>query len=78
VIGCDDIAAASWVTPALTTVGQQTAEMGRLAVERLLRMLDDPSARATNDVLRLPMTLVVRESTGIAPGSAGPADAAAR
>lgn len=78
VIGCDDIAAASWVTPALTTVGQQTAEMGRLAVERLLRMLDDPSARATNDVLRLPMTLVVRESTGTAPGSAGPADAAAR
>ena len=35
VIGCDDIAAASWVSPTLTTVAQQKAEMGRLAVERL-------------------------------------------
>jgi LacI family transcriptional regulator len=69
VIGCDDIAAASWVTPALTTVGQQTAVMGRLAVERLLHMLDEPALRATNDVLRLPMRLIVRESTATAPGA---------
>ena len=27
VIGCDDISAASWVVPALTTVAQQKAEM---------------------------------------------------
>ena len=35
VIGCDDIAAASWVSPTLTTVAQEKAEMGRLAVEQL-------------------------------------------
>ena len=40
VVGCDDIAAAAWVVPALTTVAQQKAEMGRLAVERLAAMRD--------------------------------------
>jgi DNA-binding LacI/PurR family transcriptional regulator len=43
--------------------------MGRLAVERLLHMLDEPALRATNDVLRLPMRLIVRESTATAPGA---------
>lgn len=67
VIGCDDIAAASWVVPALTTVAQQKAEMGRMAVERLVATLDhaDP---VVHEVVRLPMVLRERESTGPAPG----------
>jgi LacI family transcriptional regulator len=61
VVGFDDIAAASWVTPGLTTIAQQKAEMGRLAVERL--------ASATGialvpEVIRLPTTLRARESSG--------------
>ena len=76
VIGCDDIAAASWVVPALSTVGQQKAEMGRLAVERLVQALDDPGALGLLEVVRLPMVLHVRESTGPVP--AGVANVAKR
>jgi DNA-binding LacI/PurR family transcriptional regulator len=72
VIGCDDIAAASWVVPRLTTVGQQKSEMGSLAVERLAALLDDPEHAASPEVVRLPMVLRVRESTGPAPAGAAP------
>ena len=67
VTGCDDIAAASWVTPTLTTLAQEKAEMGRLAVERLATALDEPEHAAAPETIRLPMTLCVRESTGPAP-----------
>lgn len=64
VIGCDDIAAASWVVPALTTVAQQKTELGRIAVERLVASLDNPEQPLAPEVIRLPMVLRVRESTG--------------
>jgi len=67
VIGCDDISAASWVVPALTTVAQQKADMGRLAVERLAAMLDHPDDAGEPGTTRVPMVLRVRESTGPAP-----------
>ncbi|MDQ2964371.1 MAG: LacI family transcriptional regulator, partial [Chloroflexota bacterium] len=63
VVGCDDIAAALWVAPALTTVAQQKAEMGRQAVERLAAALADPDHVATPETVRLPMVLREREST---------------
>jgi DNA-binding LacI/PurR family transcriptional regulator len=72
VVGCDDIAAASWVVPALTTVEQQKAAMGKMAVNRLLAMLDHPDDRAPTETVLLPMILRVRESTGPLPtGRAG-------
>ncbi|MHB8959936.1 MAG: LacI family DNA-binding transcriptional regulator [Candidatus Limnocylindrales bacterium] len=64
VVGCDDIAAASWVVPALTTIAQQKAEMGRMAVERLLAMLDVGEGGIAPETIRVPMVLQVRESTG--------------
>ena len=67
VVGCDDIAAASWVVPSLTTVAQQKAEMGRMAVERLAAALDDPDHPAEAETIRIPMILRERESTGPAP-----------
>jgi DNA-binding LacI/PurR family transcriptional regulator len=67
VIGCDDISAAAWVAPALTTVAQQKAEMGRLAIERLAATLDDPANAPPPEVIRLPMVLRVRETTGPVP-----------
>jgi LacI family transcriptional regulator len=67
VVGCDDIAAASWVVPALTTVAQQKAEMGRMAVERLAAALDDPDHVPEAETIRIPMVLKVRESTGPVP-----------
>jgi LacI family transcriptional regulator len=61
VVGYDDIAAASWVTPALTTIAQQKAEMGRLAVERLASAMDGV---LVPEVIRLPTLLRERESSG--------------
>lgn len=78
VVGIDDIAAASWVVPALTTVAQQKAEMGRLAVERLAATLEDPEHAAPPETLRLPMVLRVRESTGPAPDASRLAPDASR
>ena len=72
VIGCDDIAAASWVVPSLTTVEQQKAELGRLAVGRLVRLLDDPERAMPPETVLLPMILRVRESTGPAPSGGAP------
>ncbi len=72
VIGCDDIAAASWVVPSLTTVAQQKSEMGRLAVEYLAGALDGVEDAATPRTILLPMVLRERESTGPAPGSRAP------
>lgn len=67
VVGFDDIAAASWVSPALTTVAQQKAAMGRLAVERLAAALNGPAAPRSPISTRLPTVLQERESTGPPP-----------
>ncbi|MFJ2032729.1 LacI family DNA-binding transcriptional regulator [Streptosporangium sp. NPDC087985] len=56
VVGFDDIPAAAYAEPPLTTVRQPTVEMGR----RLARMALNPEERAP---LVLPTELVVREST---------------
>jgi DNA-binding LacI/PurR family transcriptional regulator len=69
IIGCDDIAPASWVSPALTTVAQQSGEMGRLAVERLIAVLDNPDLDRSPEIVRLPMLLHVRGTTGPARSS---------
>ena len=76
VIGCDDIAAASWVSPTLTTVAQEKAEMGRLAVELLAARIDDPDLAEPTQTIRLPMMLIERESTGPAPKVVAPAHGA--
>ncbi|MFN8620358.1 MAG: LacI family DNA-binding transcriptional regulator [Chloroflexota bacterium] len=70
VVGCDDIAAASWVSPPLTTLGQVKAEMGRLAVERLIAAIGAGETRVAPETIRLPMTLVVRGTTGPAAATA--------
>jgi DNA-binding LacI/PurR family transcriptional regulator len=66
VVGYDDIAAAGWVEPPLTTVTQQTATMGRWAVERLVERIGHPAddgAAGDAEVIRLPVTLRVRASS---------------
>jgi len=67
VIGFDDIAAASWVVPGLTTISQQKGEMGRLAVDYLARTLEAGDDPPKPEVIRLSTELRVRESTGPAP-----------
>ena len=58
VIGYDDIALASYMTPALTTIRQDTAAGGRALVENLLTLIEGGTAR---DVV-LPTELIVRRS----------------
>ena len=61
VIGFDDTTLAELVIPTLTTVRQPLAEMGRMGVSLLLRILDGQRIEALR--LELSTELVVREST---------------
>lgn len=70
VVGFDDIPAADFVHPALTTVRLPKAELGRRSWEVLRDQLGDHTARAS---VRLEPTLVVRDSTGRAPALGRPA-----
>lgn len=65
VVGFDDIPLANLVRPRLTTIRQQTAVLGRLAVSRLLERLEaasEPPVRRT-----VPGELLVRRSSGPVP-----------
>lgn len=58
-VGFDDMPFAELVDPALTTVRQPIAEMGRIAFERLLALINKTEAEP---LTRLPVSLVVRKS----------------
>ncbi|WP_432940363.1 LacI family DNA-binding transcriptional regulator [Kribbella sp. CA-253562] len=66
VTGWDDVMAARYVSPGLTTVRQPMAELGRLAALRLHERVTGERTRARNDVL--PTELVLRASCGTHPG----------
>ncbi|WP_018131198.1 LacI family DNA-binding transcriptional regulator [Effusibacillus pohliae] len=59
IVGFDDIDLASLMQPALTTVRQMRYEMGKSAVDTLLRMLEDGE---TGKGIVLPPELIVRET----------------
>jgi LacI family transcriptional regulator len=63
VLGFDDIYAAAFHNPALTTIRQPLFEMGSLAAETLLERLGDRASKAIPEVLSVEPTLVVRNST---------------
>jgi LacI family transcriptional regulator len=62
VTGWDDVMAARYVSPGLTTVRQPMAELGRVAAERLHERVTGVRGRARNDVLAT--ELVLRDSCG--------------
>jgi LacI family transcriptional regulator len=66
VVGFDDTFQATIVTPQLTTVRQPLAELGRLGVSLLMRLIEGQRLDAMR--IELATTLVVRDSTGPAPG----------
>jgi LacI family transcriptional regulator len=68
VVGLDAIAAAAWVEPPLTTVIQQKAAMGRLAVQRLRQAMLQPDGGEDENVVRLPVSLRIGASSGPPPG----------
>jgi LacI family transcriptional regulator len=61
IVGFDDTFEASIVTPTLTSVRQPLAEMGRMAVAQLVRLVGDQRIEALH--VELETKLVVREST---------------
>jgi LacI family transcriptional regulator len=65
VVGFDDTFEASIVTPTLTTVRQPLAEMGRMAVALLVRLLQNQRIEALH--VELATKLVARESTAPVP-----------
>lgn len=60
VIGFDNIPEAAYFHPALTTVDQFIEEMGRVATERLIDVVQGQSLES--DLYKLPTQLVVRDS----------------
>jgi LacI family transcriptional regulator len=61
IVGFDDSELATAATPALTTVRQPLAEMGRMAVTLLLRLLEN--RRGERMSIELQTRLIVRDST---------------
>ena len=62
IAGFDDIEAAAYAQPPLTTVRQAIRKQGELAVQLLLQRMAHPDARA--ETLVLPTELVIRRSCG--------------
>jgi LacI family transcriptional regulator len=69
VLGFDDIPLASLLRPALSTVHQDGEALGRAAGEALLQMVAEPDREAPT--ITVPVELVVRGSSGPAPGRRG-------
>lgn len=61
IVGYDDVPLAAHLAPALTTVRIPGEELGREAGRLALELIDEPKAPARH--LRVPATLVAREST---------------
>ncbi|HRE26856.1 MAG TPA: LacI family DNA-binding transcriptional regulator [Anaerolineales bacterium] len=61
IIGFDDIPLASYFDPALSTIQQDFAVMGRRAAHRLIAAFD--TGRLEPTLERIPATLIVRQST---------------
>ena len=59
-IGIDDIPSATRITPALTTIGKPTLEIGKKAAELILTLLQGDSVDPIN---LLPGKLIIRETT---------------
>ena len=66
VVGFDDLPAARWVSPPLTTIRQPLADMGRVAAEMLGSLIDGVPLRSQR--VELATELIVRESTALLGG----------
>ena len=63
VVGFDDIQAAAYLTPRLTTVRQPLRQMGEMAAKQLLMRISNGHGKAPQ-LISLAPELIVRESTG--------------
>jgi LacI family transcriptional regulator len=63
VVGFDDIQAAAYLTPRLTTVRQPLRQMGEMAAQQLLMRISNGNGKVPQ-LISLAPELIVRESTG--------------
>lgn len=68
VVGFDDIQAAAFQNPSLTTVRQPLRAMGVLAAETLIGQIEGGASEAVSEVRKVDPELIVRESSGPPPG----------
>ncbi|MDQ3685284.1 MAG: LacI family transcriptional regulator [Acidobacteriota bacterium] len=59
-VGFDDLAIASYTSPLLTTVGQPKQQMGRMAMDTMLKLISGADTKAN---LKVEGELIIREST---------------
>lgn len=71
IVGFDDIHAAAFHHPALTTIRQPLARMGRLAAQTLLKRISSPGREDFPRVLTAEPELVIRQSSARAPRDSG-------
>lgn len=62
VIGFDNILVSGYLRPALTTIANPVYQMGELAAQRLIQMIETKTI--DNTFMELPVKLIERESTG--------------
>ncbi|MAN52958.1 MULTISPECIES: LacI family DNA-binding transcriptional regulator [Marinimicrobium] len=67
VTGFDDIAYAKYTDPSLTTMSQPAEEMGKMAMDMLLKIIEGEPLTQTECVL--PTEFIIRKSTAPAPGA---------
>jgi LacI family transcriptional regulator len=77
VVGFDDVLFAEFATPPLTTIRMSRKALARAAVEALRSLIELPGEPVPGILLKVPTSLVVRQSTGYAPRSAARAEAGA-
>jgi LacI family transcriptional regulator len=65
IVGFDDLEAAALAHPPLTTIRQDRQELGTVAAERAIELIEDPEASPPATVL--PVELVVRASSAPSP-----------
>ena len=68
-VGFDDIPAARYMVPRLTTASKDAVRLGREAVRLVLDRIENPGQ--PRQVVTIPAQFVVRESTGPVPGFDG-------
>ena len=61
IVGFDDINIASLVTPSLTTIRQPSYEIGYMAIESLINILE--GKKNSNNNIEIKLELIIREST---------------
>ncbi|MFZ0630126.1 MAG: substrate-binding domain-containing protein [Acidobacteriaceae bacterium] len=74
IVGFDDIQFAEFATPSLTTIRMSRKALARAAVEALRSLIEFPGQPVPGILLKVPTSLIARQSTGYAPRTAARTD----